>query len=978
MAAISLFLAFAGPARAGTLFDPQLPWKTLETPHFRVNYDAKHEAVAQRAAHFAEEAYARIVPLLKTAPARPTELTLIDNEDTANGFSFPYPNPMIYVYLTAPDQDSLVGKYESWLKQLIIHEFTHIVQMETTDGVVSWINQIFGRAMYPNLLQPLFLIEGLAVTTESTLTNGGRAREGTFDMVLRTAALEDRLLSIDQACGFSNLSAWPGGESTYIYGTYFYQYLIKHYGEDAPTKIARAHGGMPFLGIDYAFQQALGKSVYAIWDEFIAYLRARARRQLEQIKRHPLTASEPVTTLGYYHRHPGWTPDGKLLYIEYGPASRPRLKQHQGDGQPAKSLFGKSPFGSYTISDGGHLYLSAGNEKGQYDTVMDVYRYGLKSQKIDRLTFDKRASDPAISPDGRWLIATHTDSGTSNLALFDSGGAFREMLSRHEDGTQYSGTVWSRDGKQVASSVWQAGSRDLFLFAPGKSAPRPLWRDAAVDINPCFSKDGQHLYFASDRSDGIFNVFAYRLKDRKLFQVTNVVGGAIEPAPSPDGKTLAFTSYSARGWDIHTMPLDPDAWRPVKLEDARGRDPYTGESTPDLPVPRSEESPTPTSPFPSHDYDPLPSLAPKAWSPVSYIDENFYMAGISTFGYDSLMQHSIFANAGWSLGGNRPYYSLYYQNDQLAPTLTMGLSDLPARYGISSQGKGYDLWQRQQGGSLSLTYPGQVMKLHPKWASGQSITCGYSWLGVSELGLRDRGSSQPLQAVPDNLKNTFGRPSEGRTTSAHVRYQFGDNYMSTYAISPEYGNVFGLEYEKATPALGGTVTYDRFSGDWRRYYSLPWNHHVLALRGAGGINLGKRDGNFFLGGTSSSNFLNIMDARYIGGVQSAQLRGYREGSITGNRMALGSLEYRFPLLEVQRGLGALPLFVSRVAGATFVDAGWIGTDRLSSDMHMGLGLETRIGLSAASIPTELRLGVARGTHPTDGQTQAYAELGISF
>ncbi|MNY63223.1 hypothetical protein D3C86_2001540 [compost metagenome] len=95
-------------------------------------------------------------------------------------------------------------------------------------------------------------------------------------------------------------------------------------------------------------------------------------------------------------------------------------------------------------------------------------------------------------------------------------------------------------------------------------------------------------------------------------------------------------------------------------------------------------------------------------------------------------------------------------------------------------------------------------------------------------------------------------------------------------------------------------------------------------------------------------------------------------------MAMGSVEYRFPIAEVQRGVGTVPVYVTRVAGAAFADAGWTGTNRLSDDMHLGLGAETRIGLSLVSVATELRLGVARGTHPTAGTTQAYAELGISF
>lgn len=983
--AIAIGALLGAPAQAGTLFDPTIPWRTLETPHFRVNYDARQETVAQRAAVFAEEAYAKVTPFLKVKPTQKTDLTLIDNEDTVNGFAFPYPNSMMYVYLTSPGQDHLSGRYESWLKQIILHEFTHVAQFEANGGLTDLVNQIFGRALYPNLFQPVFLIEGLAVTTESRFSNGGRAKEGDFDMILRSAAVADKLLSIDQATGWSSLSEWPGGSSTYIYGTYFYQYLIDKYGEEVPGRISHEYGAFPWLGINQAIGRVLpGKSAYALWDELKVYLKERADRQLAAIKQQPVTSSDRLTTTGFQHRHPLWTADGKLLYAEYSKSQSPSLMLDSQDGKPARRLFGKLYTSSYTLSQGRFLYLSAAGDVGAFNVYDDIYRYDLKTKKIHQLTEAKRASDPAVSPDGRHFIATLNGSGRNNLALFETGGAMKAQLTSNEDGTQYSGTTWSPKGDQVATSTWRAGSRDLYVFRPGETKPEPLWRDSAVDINPHWSPDGKWLYFASDRTGGVFNVFAYRLADGKVFQVTNVLGAAIEPAVSPDGKRLAFASYSHEGWDIHAMPVDPATWREVPLSAATVYDPSSGLPVPAPVAPEREDLPTITNPFPSHAYNAWPTFAPKNWAPVSYIDENGYMVGVNSIAQDVLMQHYAFINAGWGFGGNRPYYSLYYQNDQLPPSLTFALSDLPTSYAVTRRLPGgpresYDVWQRQMGGSVAATFPSLPSKLlGTYWITGPSLTVGYNWLTIGDLGMRNSGSGSTLQPTPTDINAIKGKPQPGQINSLVLRYSYADNYRSKFAISPEYGHAFGLEYEKAGSWFGGTTSFDRISGDFRRYLSLPWKRHVLAVRAAAGANLGKPDGDFYLGGTGSTNLLTTVDRRYVGGVAVEPLRGYSRGMLSGNRMALGSVEYRFPIAEVQQGPGTLPFWVSRVSGAVFSEAGFVGTDRLSGEPHVGVGAEARTILEIVNVPTELRLGVARGTHPTDGVTQGYLELGISF
>src|SRR5690606_28948514 len=107
------------------------------------------------------------------------------------------------------------------------------------------------------------------------------------------------------------------------------------------------------------------------------------RRQLARIAQRPLTESTPVTTSGGYHRHPTWTPDGRLLYPEYLRGESPVLLLDSRDGKPPRRIIFKSPFGSYSVTrDGKALVFAAYDEVDRFRSYYDLYRVDLATRKV--------------------------------------------------------------------------------------------------------------------------------------------------------------------------------------------------------------------------------------------------------------------------------------------------------------------------------------------------------------------------------------------------------------------------------------------------------------------------------------------------------------------------------------------------------------------------------------------------------------------
>jgi TolB protein len=68
----------------------------------------------------------------------------------------------------------------------------------------------------------------------------------------------------------------------------------------------------------------------------------------------------------------------------------------------------------------------------------------------------------------------------------------------------------------------------------------------AHDYYPIFISQGGGILYASNQG-GSFDIFMFMLNSTKLYQLTNGIGNAFSPNPSPDGKTILFANQPFSG-----------------------------------------------------------------------------------------------------------------------------------------------------------------------------------------------------------------------------------------------------------------------------------------------------------------------------------------------------------------------------------------------------------------------------------------------
>ena len=686
----ALVTLFALPALA---LDPRFVWETLETPHFQVHYHQGMYRYAQKAARAAELSYARLVPLLDHVPGARTNIVVQDDTDFANGNATPLLYNLIHAFAPPPDSRSTLADFDDNVYELVSHEYTHILHLDTVLGVPEAVNDVFGKLWITNGSQPLWFIEGIATFAESEVSGAGRVRSSEEEMVVRAEALAGKLPRIDR---LSNLALdWPRGFGQYTVGSRFLEWIRDQYGLGALRDLSHDFGGraIPF-GMNFSSSRVLGKTYLELYDEFAAYERQRAEEVRDQVRARGETEIAPLTRLGEWVRTPRFSADGSTLYYSNaGPDRRAEIRALSRDGadRHLATLYSDGG-GDDTLAVGpdGQVVFARAEVYQQFELLQDLYSVNPRTGEERRLTRGLRAHAPDVSRDGALAFVWRRPGGATAIAELRKGEEVPRVLFEDPSGEPVDSPRYSPDGSRVAFLHHREGAWDLRILDRATLAVSDVTHDRALDRNPAWTADGEWLLFSSDRT-GVYDVYAAR--GGELRQVTDVVLGAFEPAPSPDGKQLALVTYSARGYDVGTMPLDPGSWRPVTA-------PPVADERPKVTALPADEA------YPSHPYSPWETLRPHFWLPFAAADVYGTTVGALTAGFDAVDRHEYAATAWWSLTGKEPGWDVFYVNHSFYPDLTLeltrNLDDPQAAGGLDARGFYYET---AIGGSLTATFP---------------------------------------------------------------------------------------------------------------------------------------------------------------------------------------------------------------------------------------------------------------------------------
>ena len=548
----------------GTVYRPSgATYQVFKSPHFDVIFQDGAEADAREAAAILEAELPRTQALVGSRRRLRMPVVINQFNDRSNGFVSPFPFRQEIEGIGIKGS-RLSARYSSWMWAVAPHELVHATQAQAGTGfgvgeVVRWFSPDLTRSL--NLTIPLGMTEGAAVYHESRVQEGaGRLNFSLFQMQFRAAMLSKRPWSLAQMLEAPAFSR-PANRF-YIGGSNFFKHLADQDGGRFFQRAMAFHYRFPFLGHGFELWYGAKQSPGRLGRQFREAMRQQETARLEALG--PLTDAQTLAQgPGRHHRRPRWLNDATLVAYVTGYDVRPGFYRIDArTGQRAllshQALTEDNYFSLSTDSTALLFTRYVRDPFASIKSLAEVFRMDPETGHTTPLTTGGRAHAPVEGRGGVWAL--------------QNDGQFNQWVQVQADGTLVPLTGYQRATfiqlapspvDEAVAVVLKIGQRQgLFqasFDADGKPTLTPwLFFDDASIHDVAWSPDGRYLLFSAD-PEGIVNVYAYDLHADRVVKLTNVAFGAMEPALSPDGRTLAFVEYQHERFDLMQIPFAPEA-----------------------------------------------------------------------------------------------------------------------------------------------------------------------------------------------------------------------------------------------------------------------------------------------------------------------------------------------------------------------------------------------------------------------------------
>lgn len=858
--------------------DPSIDWKKINSDHFTVIYDSKHREMAEAYTDFAENAYRTLTPIFNSEAPSKTQIVITDNSDLANGAAISVPYPSITTYAVLPSSSDPISDYGNWGQELLMHEYTHILNMEPAHGIMTPFKYIFGNIVRPNMMLPRWYLEGLAVETETRFSNYGRLRSPNFTAIARSMALDGSLMKEDIArINEVSIPSFPGGSRPYLMGSLLWHEMIMSKDLGVVGRLnQRFSERFPFF-ITLPMLEEFEQGYQSMLDQTYEKITQRAKAQAMNIQAQASFSSQNIESIGFDVSSPNISPNQKkLIYISH-PLDADQIVELR-ERESVQTSFSKTTSiklleatGTQRVSwldDGNEFVYDHIDSFNRYNYYSDLYKYNIQTKKKTQLTKGLRAREPSVRADGQKIVFTQMDAGKTHLAMLDSDGSNFKRLYSPGFQIRVARPEFLDEQKIIFSEKSLDGREKLKVLDLSLNQIYEVLSDAKNDFTPSHNpkKTNSGLVFTSERS-GVPNLYLASSDLKSAKAITHTTTSASSADIDIATGELVFTDLKSSGQKLSFAQAKE--WQQLRVNSEK-IDPLIEDTWPKY------ENQISNVDKEYSDFSSWPYLLPRYWIPFIYFIPGGTYFSASTSAGDPLGKNSYSLNASYDTLTERPSFSLILKNTQLTTPLLLSLNDI------------YD-----------YIYAGNIVR-HTTIA--QPLIESFI-PGLSNKWLMGAGWSYYQSQYLNNLLVRNGP-------------QFFVSYVNETQkgeqISPESGGSFSLSQATYLPSLG-SIDYEEINLRARGYFSkyLP-KRHVLASS----LNLSyaprlQRD---FIGKTTSS-------AVFQGGTldSSFLLRGYPYGALIGHNLYTANIEYRFPLYYRYGGSGTDPIFIQKLYGDVFTD-----------------------------------------------------------
>ncbi|TKJ41807.1 hypothetical protein CEE37_04360 [candidate division LCP-89 bacterium B3_LCP] len=973
-AAFALIYAKTGNAQPASYNHPELDWEVYESVHFQVMFHQGTERTARELLRIAEDIYEPITSLYGYHPDTKVRIIVRDDDDYSNGGAYYYDNKIL---IYAKSLNFVLRGTHNWLRNVLTHEFTHIIQLGASRKAPRWLPAFYFQWIeyeeekrpdvlygYPNILAsypmpmtviPKWYAEGCAQYMQPGM--GYDHWDSHRDMIVRMRTLEGKLLTYTQLGDYYDKSSYYG-ESVYDHGFSLVSYIVDRWGVGVLKELSNEMAKPFSMTFDGALKRELGINGNELHRQWSTYLKETYLSRTEAIRANR-AEGKLIEEGSFANLNPEWSKDGKRLaftsnkgghyfgsanLVIYDRETEETLKIQD----KISSQLSWSPDGRFIFYD---KQFRPDKNGSHFD---DIAAWDFDEEKELRLTEGRRAAQVDVSPDGKHLCYVVYADGTENLWTADLCEDWwkkdlnecitaEKALTHHNNGEQIYTPKWSPDGKRIIYSTSRDRDRDIVYIDIESAETRSVLNSRSDERDPEWSSDGE-FYFSSDKT-GIFNLYRYSFTDSSVTPVSNVLGGAFTPAYSNDGR-LAYADFRATGYKMALFDSVT-----IVVAETMTYIPDYNETLPGVNYPTSYPLEADSKPY-------KPSFDKTFIYPRLAMDFGTFKPGLYFFFQDVLERMTAFGGFAMNAEGDYDLFALL-DYKRLHPTLFLEAYNIKRHSEqsfedpfviVGESGTGpdavpiYDHYSIKYNFNLieldagiklkflddiQIKLAGILSRYRTKLYLDDGMAFGYTYFkGVAaELDvtadLRPRGRYQDIN------------PTAGYFIKAKVAREF-NNFIDGFQINADKGTL-----QEVYSYYG----YNRYQLVVDRYLQSPLaKEHGITLT----ADLGYID-------KPVDDFFNM----YAGGFDG--MRGYSYYSLGGTHKAILRCAYNFPLWQdIDERLGIIRL--EQMYFKIYGDVGnaWNGdfdADDLKKDMGVALKLQL---FSYTTFPTAVTFDASYG------------------
>ncbi|HOJ50614.1 MAG TPA: hypothetical protein PKW55_07380 [Spirochaetota bacterium] len=918
------------------LFLPALifSYKTLTTKNFYIHYpDNVSEDLVIKIGQYAEGSFRTLQAIYNYNPGK-IHIEIYNNVDLVNAITNIVMFNKIDLYITSPLTEPSFEKSDH-LKEVLIHEIAHVFDLNSTRSYSSFLRTIFGKPPIPfttpNIFNPFWLIEGIAVFNEAYYTDGGRINDPYFDGVLRNYVING-FPSIDRATSYYTNPFFPTGSTPYYIGSFIISGISRFYYEDKnPTGIiSNIHSGRFYYWVNYGLETFIEQNreknktnisnteiSYADFYEFLIIQETRNQQEkIEKIKTSKTTNYNPIYWSDKFNIIKNFVIYSSKIYsIVQNTRGKSSIILYDISKGKAEKIYKSYLFADYLSIDETGKYLVFGTYNKSNNTIYsNLYIYDTRKESIIETEID-RVIWASIDKLGYNIILMRNDSnGNKEIGIYN----IDEKTYKKIDINQLSYYPLPYDDNSIIYFRSEQGKYNVYFYNHLLKREELITSTDYSVLNPRLFKD--KIVFSSDKS-GVYNIYSLDIKTKTITALTNIITLAQNPFISEN--KLYFITLEQNGPVICYSDAN-NSFSPPSISVKRiNNEPYSPEKTD----------------FKIENYSPLSYIDVYWWFPYLLVYNEKVSGGLITSWQDPLKEHNISILGLIDEDIKQPEYSLSYlfieNNSGLG--LFLNSSRLIDIYKVPLNPTGTDDY-------MQATYRNSLYLLY----SHSTISSNFR----AELG----GVYNYWEKVkePDNIYYTLFTGNfyglSGGFTINFNSYYF-QNIKPTGLELKFYITKF-IEPETTEGAANLNININTS-------FAIPESIFTIKIESKGLWGRKFPQMYYHIGGISPSQY-------------QIPFRGYNINEFGGYFYVLGNIEYTLPIFSAFRGFTNKPFFIKELFINLFYDFGQVSKYSLSdiklNNFDISYGTEMGFSLFFGYVaPINILVGFAK-TYPKDANT----------